>query len=269
MKYNNELKVIDTQEKAYLLGQIYGDGYNGTKESGASDYKFSMASINTDLPLYKKINELFPFLKLTTFKSHNNMIYLVNYEKALCVDLANIGMISNKVTKDITKEFHFPELRADLIPHFIRGYFDADGCAWFPSRKRSRNNLHIELGCATKNFLLKLKEYLDKNGINLTYIERSKKAGNGKYYMSYTLLSSNRKTSLKFADFIYKDATIYLYYKYNICYKPVSLNPATSDIYGVCPYCGSSNIQKAGIRNNKQRLLCKECFKRFTRPLPN
>lgn len=268
MKYNNEFKVIDTQEKAYLLGQIYGDGYNGCKDNSCKGYKFSMASIITDKDLYERISQLFPFLKLTYYKSHSNMVYLQNNEKSFCLDLKSLGMISNKTIKDVTGEFHFPILEEEFIPHFLRGYFDADGSVWYPKRARSRNNIRIEFGCSTKNFLLEIKKYLDSKDIHLTYIERSKKAGNGKYYTSYTLLSSNYETSLKFADLIYKNATIYLSYKYNKCYKHKDLNPTAFDLYGKCPYCGGTHIIRAGIRANKRRLLCKECNRRFTRPLP-
>ena len=268
MKYNNEFKVIDTQEKAYLLGQIYGDGYNGCKENN-KNYRFSMASINTDRDLYEKLNNLFPFLKLHFYKSHDNMVYLQNYEKAFCLDLKSLGMVSNKTDKDVTGEFHFPNIKEDLIPHFLRGYFDADGSAWYPNRVRSRNNLHIEFGCSTKNFLLSIKRYLDSKGIYFTYLERNKKAGNGKFYTSYTLLSSNSDTSLMFANLIYKDAIIYLPYKYEKCYKHKDLKSTAFEIYGKCPYCGGSHIIRVGVRANKRRLLCKECFKRFTRPLPN
>jgi hypothetical protein len=269
MKYNNEFKVIDTQEKAYLLGQIYGDGYNGCKDANTKDYKFSMASINTDKELYEKLNELFPFLKLCFYKSHANMVYLQNYEKAFCLDLKALGMISNKTDKDVTGEFHFPNIEENLIPHFIRGYFDADGSAWYPKRVRSRNSLHIEFGCATKNFLLELKKYLDSKNISFTYMERNKKAGNGKLYTSYILLSSNSETSLKFADLIYKDANLYLPYKYEKCYKPKDLKPTAFEVFGACPNCSGTHIIRVDIRAGKRRLLCKECFKRFTRPLPN
>lgn len=269
MKYNNEFKVINTQEKAYVLGQIYGDGYNGCKGEGAKGYKMTLASINTDLPLYKRINSEFPFLKFAFFKSHPNMVYLQNFEKRFCLDLKDLGMISNKTVKDVTGEFHFPVLEEPLIPHFLRGYFDADGSAWYPKRIRSRNSLHIEFGCSTKNFLLCIKRYLDSKGIHFTYIERNKKGGDGKYHISYTLLSSNRETSLKFVDLIYKDATIYLPYKYDKCFKPKDLRLTAFEAYGNCPYCQSDNIIRVGIRGNKHRLLCKECNRRFSRPLPN
>ena len=264
MKYNNELSVIDTEEKAYLLGQIYGDGYN----NAYTPYKFLMASINTDTPLYTRLHNLFPFLKLKTYPSHSNMIYLENYEKALCKDLASYGMISNKTKNDADGTFHFPNLREDLLSHFIRGYFDADGSAWYKKKKRSRNNLHIEFACATKNFLLRIKEILDTNGIYFTYTERKKKAGNGKLYQSYILFSSNYAISMQFANFVYKDATIYLDYKHTLCYRPKILRPSVVEQYGNCPYCNSENIQRKGTRNGKQRLHCLDCDKRFTREMP-
>ena len=263
--YNNELRVIDTQEKAYLLGQIYGDGYNSCV---SGRYKFTMASINTDIQIYTKLSQLFPFLKLKIYNSHPNMVYLEYYKKDLCLDLQALGMESNKTKKDVIGKFHFPQLREDLVSHFIRGYFDADGSVWFPTRQRSRNNKRIEFGGATKNFLLKLKEVLDKNDIHLSWNERYKKAGNGKFYYSYSLISSNKETSLKFADYIYKNATIYLSYKYEKCYKEPKYKPTAFSLYGSCPHCNSSNIIKKGIRGGKQRLKCCNCNTGFTCPMP-
>lgn len=261
MKYNNELKSIDTQEKAYLLGQIYGDGYTGNCNH---HYKTTLTSIKTDKDLYFKLSKLFPFFHLKEYPSKLTTIYLENHEKTLNEDLNSLGMVSPKTLHDITGEFHFPNLKEELIPHFIRGYFDADGSFWFPSRVRSRNNLRTEFGCATKEFLLKIKEYLDSKEIKFTYSERVKVGGNGKEYISYGLYSSNRDTSLKFADLIYKDATIYLQYKYNISHTKKKLITA-HDLYGVCPRCGSPKITKKGTRNGKVRLKCSQCNRNFTK----
>lgn len=269
MKYNGELSVIDTQEKAYLLGQIYGDGCNNCKVNG---YKVTLGSINTDTDTYAALAQIFPFLKLKTYKSHSNMIYLESYEKSLCLDLQKLGMESPKTPKDKTGEFYFPNLREDLYPHFIRGYFDADGAAYLPSRKGSRNNLRIEFGCSTPNFLRRIQEVLRKNGMEFTWYERDKTAGNGKLYHSCTILSSNQETSRKFADFIYKDATIYLQRKYEICYKKPEYRPTMHELYGYCPYCGGTNLWRKSKRQTKrglmQRILCKSCNKRFQRPMP-
>lgn len=262
--YQRELKVIDTQEKAYLLGQLWGDGCNSHSKS----YKICLASNIKDIEVYKKLAELFPFLKYTTYSSHPNMIYLINNQKALFEDLKTLGMLSSKTKYDKTGEFHFPNISNELIPHFIRGYFDADGCAWYPSRRRSRNNLHIEFGCSTKNFLLKIKEILDKEGIEFSYVEREKTAGNNKKYMTYTLFSSNKEKSKKFAEYIYKNANIFLDYKHFLCYKKEELIPSAFDIFGECPYCKSKTIRRHGTRGNKQRLKCLSCNKQFSKPLP-
>lgn len=266
MKYNNEFKTIDTEEKAYFLGQAFGDGCNILKPKG---YKFTMASIDTDTELYQKLQTCFPFLKFKQYSSHSNMVYLESYEKEFCLDLANLGLVSSKTKNDKTLTFHFPNLREDLIPHFIRGYFDADGSAWFPNRKRSRNSLHIEFGCATPNFLNHLKKVLDENGLVFSFTSREKKAGNGKYYMSYILFSSNRNLSIQFADYIYKDAHLYLERKKDICYTPIDLRPTAFSIYGICPDCGSVNITRKGTRGKSQRLSCKDCNRQFSKLLNN
>ena len=265
MKYNGELCVIDTQEKAYLLGQIYGDGNNNCKPKG---FRVMLASIIDDKPLYQRLAELFPFFKVVPFPSHPKVTYLVCMCKQLCLDLEVLGMSSPKTPKDTTGEFHFPNLREYLLPHFVRGYFDADGAVYLPKRIRSRNNLRIEFSCATPNFLKRIQEELKKHDIEFTWYERDKKAGNGKYYHSYTILSSNQEISKKFADFIYKDATIYLDRKKGMCYTEPVYRPLASSLYGNCPYCNSENITRAGVRAGKKRLKCKDCGKRFTRPLP-
>lgn len=263
--YNGEFKIIDTQEKAYMLGQLYGDGYNG--ESGKS-YKTSLASIDKDAELYQHLNHLFPFFTLKHYKSHPNMVYLEANCKELYLDLCALGMVSNKTEKDKTEEFHFPQLEESLLPHFIRGYFDADGSAWYPTRQRSRNNLHIEFGCNTPKFLSSLNDILNANGICFSTNKRMKRAGNGKFYMSHILFSSNYTISIKFANYIYKDSIIELSYKKALCYRPKQLRPKLSAIYGNCPYCGSDHIIGNGIRNGNQRMECKKCNKQFSRPLP-
>ena len=269
MKYQNEFKCIDTQEKAYFLGQAFGDGCNTITKK----YRFTMASINTDTELYKKLQELFPFLKLKTYASHSNMIYLESNDRNFCLDLAALGLVSPKTKNDETKEFHFPNLNKEFLPHFIRGYFDADGSAWYPKRYRSRNNLHIEFGCSTPNFLEDINKILIENGIKFTNKSREKKAGNGKYYKSYILYSASYKLSKKFANFIYSNASIYLSYKYDSCYrKKIDMPPTMHELYGNCIYCGSENLHRQQIRMMKhgpmQRIKCVDCNRSFSVPLP-
>lgn len=253
--YNKEFQIINTEEKAYFLGQAFGDGCN----QYLKDYKFTMASEISDENLYKQLQTLFPFLKLKYYKSHSNVVYLDCYEKQFSLDLLKLGLTQNKVLQDNKHNFNIPELPEHLLHHFIRGFFDADGSIWTPTRFRSRNNIRVEIGLGTKNFCLQLLDVLSKEGIKATYTSRYKKAGNGKRYLSYIINITSRKESLKFRDYIYKDASIYLQRKkekFNI--YVLSILQIKRNKFPLCPNC--DNIPTSnGIRNGKQRLLCKHC----------
>ena len=54
-------------------------------------------------------------------------------------DLCNLGCIPNKTFK-----LKFPKIRKDLIPHFVRGYFDGDGSVFIKKSKRIKNGEKIE-----------------------------------------------------------------------------------------------------------------------------
>ena len=58
--YNKEFQIVNTEEKAYFLGQAFGDGCN----QYIKKKKFALASIDTDTDLYVKLHQIFPFLKL-------------------------------------------------------------------------------------------------------------------------------------------------------------------------------------------------------------
>lgn len=264
--YKGQFKIIDTEVKAYFLGQAFGDGSN----SYTNGYKFTMGSINTDLEVYKAIHKAFPFFKLCTYPSHQNMIYLDCSEKEFVIDLKNLGLTQNKKNQDIQANFNFPVLREDLIGHFVRGFFDADGSVYKPSRYRSRNNTRVEFGMGTQNFCLQLQQVLLKNNLDFKYYQRVKASGfDDKLYESYTLLSSKRELSNKFAEYIYKDATVYLSRKKNVFDVYIkSEKQLLSDTFPSCPYCGAVKVWSIGKRNGKRRLTCKICNKNYSVMMP-
>ena len=84
-----------------------------------------------------------------------------------------LALISDKLVSDIEKlgvverktlTLTFPDLREDLIPHFIRGYFDGDGSVFLHTRKSGDGIHECEcLGiniCGTKEFLITLSTHL-------------------------------------------------------------------------------------------------------------
>lgn len=264
--YKGQFKIIDTEIKAYFLGLAFGDGSN----SYSDGYKFTMGSINTDLEVYEIIYKSFPFLKLFTYPSHPNMIYLDCYEKEFVIDLMNLGLLQNKKKQDLEFNFNFPNLDENLIHHFVRGFFDADGSVYKPLRYRSRNNTRVEFGMGTQNFCIQLQKVLLKNNLDFKYYQRFKTSGfDVKSYESFTLLCSRRESSNKFAEYIYKNATVYLKRKkdiFDIYIK--SEKQLLSDTFPSCPYCGATKVWSIGKRDGKRRLICKICNKRYSVMMP-
>lgn len=111
---------INTPEKAYWLGFLYADGYNSPK--------------GVCLTLNPKdeeiLNKLRLFLKTTKplryEKRKTGEVYVkfVIENKKISEDLTKLGCIQAKTHKLTYPSF----LPMNLNRHFIRGYFDGDGC---------------------------------------------------------------------------------------------------------------------------------------------
>jgi intein/homing endonuclease len=228
-----------------------------------------MASVEDDINVFLKLGNLFPFIKVCRYPAHPNMVYLEVYEKSFVKDIMKLGLLQNKMLQDSKNKFNIPKLSDSMMNHFIRGFFDADGCVYTPTRYRSRNNIKVEIGLGTKNFCLQLKQLFEDLNFNFTYTVRDKKAGfNDKYYTSHTLATSARKDSLQFADYIYKDATIFLkrkYDKFKIYIK--SESQLRRESFPKCSICGGDSTFN-GTRDGKQRLKCKNCNKQYSVILP-
>src|ERR1700722_8446916 len=113
---------IDCQEKAYILGFLYADG-NANKKY----YQITLKLQDIDKSILEQISALIETNKPLHFykkqkKTHQNQSILKITNKVIYQDLIGHGIVPNKTF--ITK---FPNIAEELIPHFIRGYFDGDG----------------------------------------------------------------------------------------------------------------------------------------------
>lgn len=115
-------------------------------------------------------------------------------------DLNLLGVVPNK-----SLVIKFPNISKNLIPHFIRGYFDGDGCVTISKYLKNKNDLTLRSGICSgsREFLETLITYLP---IKHKYISSRKNLFEFK-------LSVN--DSIKFAQYMYKDATIYLQRKFD------------------------------------------------------
>jgi len=183
---------INTENKAYWLGFIYADGYNSEKNS-----KVVVCLHEQDLSLLNKLKDHIGFKgNIHQYPKRKNVI-LTLCSKKLSKDLVNQGCPQNKTYKLI-----FPDcsiVPKNLISHFMRGYFDGDGCITnynYMSVMSNKNFIKVyqsrlaEFCALNKDLPLRARHEHNQNILYFTY------GGTGNLQKIY--------------NFFYKDATIYL-----------------------------------------------------------
>ena len=117
---------IDSEEKAYFLGFLMADGYNNeTRYSVRLCLKEEDVCVLESLKniLYPNNDKPIGYIKR---KDGFNLNYLDICNKHISKTLANLGMIQAKTFK-----LQYPNISNTMNKHFIRGYFDGDGCINF------------------------------------------------------------------------------------------------------------------------------------------
>lgn len=127
----NYFKNIDTEEKAYWLGFLYADGsVNTTDKTCKKPNRLTINISSKDRIILERfiksingnqeIKDYIPSEK--TYSDHQMSVVQINSWE-FCSHLINHGCIPNKVFS-----LKMPQLSNDMLPHFIRGLFDGDGC---------------------------------------------------------------------------------------------------------------------------------------------
>ena len=163
-KFNEDyFELIDTPEKAYFLGFIFADGclIDNPKEYR---YKLNIKIHNKDEDILKKFISLLDS-EVKIWRSNNRDICEIGFSsKKMINDLKNIGLHQNK-----TYTIHYPKIDEKIERHFLRGYFDGDGCIRINEDKRDhskRGDLRI-VGGSVK-FIETLNERMGKLfGVNV------------------------------------------------------------------------------------------------------
>ena len=193
---------IDTEEKAYWLGFIFADGYIGStpiRDDKKSIYNFEISLQKSDSKHLEKFKEFISFEKDVTIDSFRCRIMVAN--KHFWTTLNNLGCTPRK-----SLTLSFPEnLPEHLIKHFIRGYFDGDGCI---SRYIHVHTVSPNISLlGTPEFLSKIKE--------ITNIECDFTQDKRRTEQTLTM-QFNKENGIKFINYLYSDATIYLDRKYKL-----------------------------------------------------
>lgn len=205
---------IDTEEKAYFLGLLAADGCNseeknriylGLQMQDKYMVKNFAKALGKENLSYKKPRKFFA-KKMKRFINSSGCVFFQIQDKKLSNDLANLGIVSRKSL--ILKFPTGKQVPDHLIRHFIRGYFDGDGCV---SRRFNHGACRWTIKFLSSkefcdNFCYKIKSILNMDNIS------SKQDKNSKIYG--VEFGGNRKVKI-FLDWMYKDATIFLNRKYN------------------------------------------------------
>jgi hypothetical protein len=201
---------IDTNLKAYWLGFLFADGcVRNIKGGYCLKIKLSILDENHLFSFLKHIGSNQKELRTETskFKGKNGKYYesigkAININSRKIVkDLVKLGCGQNK-----TNIIEFPKINEGLIPSFILGYFDGDGCI---TQKKVKNQIYycVTFTCGSKPFLEKIKEELLKIGLN--------SISQYDYKTFYRLQISNKIDLLKIKSYYYDNNDFYLQRKKN------------------------------------------------------
>ena len=194
----NYFKKIQVQEQAYLLGLLLSDGYLYEKE-----YKVGLTSIDKSLILFLKDN-----LQATNpiaerqFKVGNLCYEISLNSKILFYDVL-------KYRQHILKKevLHIPnEIPKEFMHHFIRGYFDADGCIRL---KNNKKQLNFDIA-SYENILKEIAFYIDTN------INKKKKTKILPHGNIHRINYAGNIQCYKIYKYLYQNAHLYLQRKKDI-----------------------------------------------------
>ena len=215
----NIFNTIDSEEKAYWMGFIWCDGYNGIRHRNKNKtYEFKLSIMSEDYQHLEKFNtflqsnrEIKYYVSGSFNKKSKEARLLIANSKFGYILEDKYGLIPNrtdtsKLLNNIPKEF---------IRDFIRGVVDADGsliCSFTKGEKYSyyKASLTISTYEELDNFI---NDYLYENNIINCKSKLSKrhKERDGN---CFTLKYCGNINAIRLMDWLYKDSKIYLDRKY-------------------------------------------------------
>lgn len=195
----NFFKNIVTEAQAYFLGLMYSDG-------SVNDLQFYIKLKDEDiLQKFKEVLKTEAPIRKAYYGDCYAYILQIS-SKEMCQDLINLGCFKNK-----TRTIRFPDIPKHLYHHFIRGFFDGDGCLQLQDKIY---HCRIDFTSAAKEFLEDLRPIITEHAKTNGHL------GKEHNYNVWHLNYSGHQV-LQILDWLYKDSTYYLKRKY-VKYKLLS-----------------------------------------------
>lgn len=197
----NVFSTISTEADAYFLGLLLADGYiNNSKGMVRLKLKGS------DVDILEKFCDYLG-MSYDSIKSEihsetgNTQRYVGIHSKDIVSRLESYNIFQAKSCRE--KPYY--NIKKELLSHYLRGYFDGDGCIY-----SSMNSISV---CGSKEIL---KFFCDVFKDELGIIKEESSFIN--YDNMFKIIFSGNNM-MKILDYLYADSNIYLKRKYNLFNK--------------------------------------------------
>lgn len=186
---------IDSERKAYFLGLIIADGSIIRGRTNCKAFALSLVEQDDYVirDLSYEISGGFLRTYKTLFSYRQNMTTLKFSDAEFISNLEKLGVVPCK-----TEHTFFPDIPEHLMRHFIRGYFDGDGCICF-----TKNKLVVSF-VGSKDLIPEVFKKL----FDAKVIQRIPAITDRGNFCSSSF--SKRQSIINFYNYLYKDSSIYL-----------------------------------------------------------
>ena len=183
---------IDSEEKAYWLGFFCADGhiYKSLKQISILLSGRDKEHLAKFAAIFLRPLEVSSYEDQRTHKTYES-VRLVLSSKGMCSDLLAKGIPQQK-TEGLDGSV-FGHIPMDVLHHFVRGYFDGDGCISEINIAEYRVTI-----CGTRTFLLSLRHLLPVTS-----------TVNSRPGISVLQFAGTERVNV-FMNWIYNDATVML-----------------------------------------------------------
>jgi len=198
----HSFKTIKNEKTAYWLGFLMADGCVFIKNNQNFLDLVLAGKDETHLSKFHRFLNSKIRIRKYELEDGRTVVKGRHYSKILCNNLINHGCISQKSLK-----LEFPNIPTHLLNHFIRGYFDGDGCISIHNKNQKTPSMRITI-IGTKNFL----DHLQSIFTMFSYkIKKYRKYGN-----AYGLEIEGNTQCEQILQWLYSDASTYLKRKHKI-----------------------------------------------------
>ncbi len=167
-----------TPNMAYVLGYFSADGSMYKNSNGGCYISFT----SSDLILIETIKSLLHLSNKIEIYQPNDIKRKIRYALQIGSKIVFKRFLDLGLTPAKSLTLILPPIRNSLLKHFVRGYFDGDGCVFYGYSKRKNRkgymrHLQINIRCGSKQFLESLQDKLaplcNLNGGSLYFHSRA------------------------------------------------------------------------------------------------